>query len=81
MRRLKSARRVTQSFAAFPVPAGTEPGGIDVMQEYPSVGEELDHIAVRFTWRGQEYEAKFDDFDGSSEPIPEFSVKSAVQTR
>jgi len=51
------------------------------MQEYPSVGEELDHIAVRFTWRGQEYEAKFDDFDGNSEPIPELSVKSAVQTR
>ena len=71
MQRLKSARRVVQSFAAFPVPAGTEPGGIDVKLEYPGVGEGLEHITVRFTWKGQQYEAKFDDFDGNSEPIPE----------
>ena len=73
MKRPKRARRVIQSFAALPVPAGTEPGGIDVMLEYPGVGEELDHIRVRFTWKGQEYEAKFDEFDGNSEPIRESS--------
>ena len=71
MQRLKSARKVVQSFAAFPVPAGTEPGGIDVKLEYPSVGEELEHITVRFTWKGQQYEAKFDDFDDNTKSIPE----------
>ena len=73
MKRLKSARRVVQSFAAFPVPAGTEPGGIDVELKYPGVGEELEHITVRFIWNGQEYESKFEDFDGNSEPIPELN--------
>ena len=73
MKRPKRARKVTKSFAAFPVPAGTEPGGIDVLLEYPGVGEELDHIRVRFTWKGQEYEAKFDEFEGNSEPVPESS--------
>ena len=71
MKRLKSARRVVQSFAAFPVPAGTEPGGIDVELKYPGVGEELEHITVRFIWNGQEYESKFEDFEGNSEPVPE----------
>jgi hypothetical protein len=69
MRRLKSARRVVHSFAAFPIPAGTEP-------EYPRVGEEIKHITVHFTWNGQEYESKFQDFD--SEPIPESNRLTAL---
>jgi hypothetical protein len=77
MQRLKSARRVVQSFAAFPVPAGIEPGGIDVELQYPGVGEELEHIIVRFTWNGQEYESKFEDFVGNSEPIPESNSLTA----
>jgi len=39
--------------------------------KYPGVGDQLEHITVRFIWNGQEYESKFEDFDGNSEPIPE----------
>jgi hypothetical protein len=78
MRRLKSARRVVHSFAAFPIPAGTEPGGIDAEPEYPGVGEEIRHITVHFTWNGQEYESKFEDFDGNSESIPESNRLTAL---